>query len=42
MSELETFNEVAVDRELAINDLRKEINELLTEFGKQTKYNIVN
>jgi PAS domain S-box-containing protein len=41
MSELEIFNEAAVDRELAINELRKEINELLTEFGKQRKYNVV-
>ena len=41
MSELEIFNEAAVDRELVINDLRKEINELLTELGRQTKYSIV-
>jgi PAS domain S-box-containing protein len=41
MTELEIFNDAAVDRELMINDLRKEINELLKELGKDKKYEIV-
>jgi PAS domain S-box-containing protein len=41
MSELEIFNDAAVDREIAINDLRKEINELLVKAGKEEKYEIV-
>lgn len=38
MNELEIFNEAAVDRELLINDSRKEINQLLIELGKEPKY----
>ncbi|MBT4332811.1 MAG: PAS domain S-box protein [Candidatus Cloacimonetes bacterium] len=41
MTELEIFNDAAVDRELMINDHRKEINELLKELGKDKKYEIV-
>jgi len=41
MSELEIFNEAAVDRELEINRLRKEINELLEKLGRELKYEIV-
>ena len=41
MNELEIFNVAAVDRELMVNDLRKEINELLRKLGKEPKYNIV-
>jgi PAS domain S-box-containing protein len=41
MSDLEIFNEAAVDREIAINDLRKETNELLLKLGKEEKYEIV-
>ncbi|MCD4752913.1 MAG: PAS domain S-box protein [Anaerolineaceae bacterium] len=38
MAELEIFNDAAVDRELLINDSRKEINQLLIELGKEPKY----
>ncbi len=41
IAELETFNEAAVDRELMINDHRKEINELLKELGRKPKYDVV-
>jgi hypothetical protein len=41
MTELEIFNNSAVDREIMINDHRKEINELLKELGKDKKYEIV-
>ena len=41
MNELEIFNDAAVDRELMVNDLRKEINELLKKLGKEPKYNII-
>jgi len=41
MIELEIFNDAAVDREIVINDLRKEINELLMKLGKEVKYEIV-
>lgn len=41
MAELEIFNEAAVDRELMINDQRKEINELLIKLGKGAKYEVV-
>jgi len=39
--ELEIFNDAAVDREIMINDHRKEINELLEKLGKGAKYEIV-
>ena len=41
MNELTIFNDAAVDREIIINELRKEINELLKELGKEPKYEIV-
>ncbi|MCF7794453.1 MAG: response regulator [Candidatus Cloacimonetes bacterium] len=41
LKELEIFNEASVDRELMINDHRKEINELLKKLGKEPKYEIV-
>ena len=41
MIDLEIFNDAAVDREIVINDLRKEINELLVKLGKEEKYEIV-
>ncbi|MDP8200660.1 MAG: PAS domain S-box protein, partial [Candidatus Tenebribacter burtonii] len=41
MQDLEIFNDVAVDREIMINDHRKEINELLEKLGEKTKYEIV-
>ncbi len=41
ISELEIFNAATVDRELKINDLRKEINELLKKLGRKEKYKIV-
>ncbi len=41
MNELEIFNDAAVDRELIINELRKEINVLLEKLGGKPKYEIV-
>jgi len=41
MNELEIFNDVTVDREIIINELRKEINELLMKLGGEEKYRIV-
>jgi hypothetical protein len=41
MNELEIFNNSAVDRELIINQLRKEINELLIKLDKKPKYDII-
>lgn len=41
MRELEIFNEAAVDRELIINDHRKEINDLLAKLGENPRYDIV-
>ena len=41
INELEIFNDATVDRELIINKLRKEINELLKKDGKKSKYDIV-
>ncbi len=38
--ELEIFNEVTVDRELKMIELKKEINELLKKSGKKPKYKI--
>lgn len=38
---LEIFNDASVDRELMINELRKEINELLKKIGKEPKYDII-
>ena len=36
--QLETFNAVAVGRELKMIDLEKEVNELLSELGREAKY----
>jgi PAS domain S-box-containing protein len=41
MNELEIFNDASVDREIKINELRKEINELLKKMGKKAKYIII-
>jgi len=41
MNELEIFNDAAVDREIIINESRKEINELLGKLGEEPKYDIV-
>jgi len=41
MSELEIFNEVTVGRELKINDIRKEVNDLLEKTGRKKKYEVV-
>jgi PAS domain S-box-containing protein len=41
MNELEIFNEASVNREVTINELRKEINESLKQIGKEPKYDIV-
>ena len=40
MNELEIFNDATVDRELLINELRKEIDELLKKSGTEPKYKI--
>ena len=37
---LETFNKLAVNREFRVIALKKEINQLLTEAGKQIRYKI--
>jgi PAS domain S-box-containing protein len=41
MNELEIFNDASVDREIIINELRKEINELLQKHGNKEKYDII-
>jgi ppGpp synthetase/RelA/SpoT-type nucleotidyltranferase len=41
MKELEIFNDAAVGRELIINDLRKEINDLLCKNGLKEKYKVI-
>ena len=38
MKQLERFNKVAVDRELRMIDLKREINELLEKAGLEKKY----
>ncbi|NQV17477.1 MAG: PAS domain S-box protein, partial [Armatimonadetes bacterium] len=40
MNELEIFNDAAVDRELKMLELKKEINELLEKSGQKPKYEI--
>lgn len=40
-TELETFNKLAVDRELRMIELKREINELLKKLGQQERYKIV-
>lgn len=39
--EMEIFHNAAVDRELLINELRQEVNDLLSKAGKPAKYEIV-
>jgi PAS domain S-box-containing protein len=41
ITELEKFNDLTVDRELKMIELKKEVNELLMEIGKKEKYTIV-
>jgi len=41
MNELEIFNDAAVNREMRIIELRKEVNEILQELGKKVKYEII-
>jgi hypothetical protein len=41
MDELERFHRLTVGRELAMVELKKEVNLLLKEMGKEPKYNIV-
>lgn len=40
LEELEKFNRLAVGRELKMIELKKEINQLLSESGKDAKYRI--
>jgi hypothetical protein len=40
LTELELFNCLAVDRELKMIDLKKEINALLEDQGKEPRYEI--
>ena len=39
--ELAIFNEASVDREIAINELRKEVNDMLIKKGMPPKYDII-
>ena len=41
VSELETFNKLAVGRELRMIELKKEVNHLLNQLGETSKYEIV-
>lgn len=41
MDDLKRFNNLAVDRELHMVELKKEINALLKKVGEQEKYRIV-
>jgi len=40
INELERFNNLTIDRELRMIDLKKEVNKLLAELGKKEKYRI--
>ena len=42
MGELRRFNEMAVDRELEMVELKKKINDLLQEMGKEPRYGYLN
>ena len=41
MEELEIFNDASVNRELMINELRREVNGLLFRLGEEPKYEVV-
>ncbi len=41
LKELERFNDLTVDRELRMIELKKEVNKLLQEIGKEEKYKII-
>jgi len=41
MRELERFNRLAVDRELRMIELKKEVNGLLTQSGQEPEYRII-
>jgi len=41
LNELEIFNDATVNREMRIIELRKEVNDILIELGKEKKYEIV-
>ncbi|MBK9391186.1 MAG: response regulator [Bacteroidetes bacterium] len=41
IEELEQFNDLTVDRELRMIELKKEVNDLLTKLGKKEKYKIL-
>jgi hypothetical protein len=39
--ELKVFNRLAVDRELKMIELKKEVNDLFQKMGKEQRYNII-
>jgi hypothetical protein len=41
IEELERFNDLTVDRELRMIELKKEVNQLLNRLGNKDKYKIV-
>ena len=41
LNELEIFHTAAVDRELVINEHRRELNKLLKELGREPKYTVI-
>jgi PAS domain S-box-containing protein len=41
IDELDRFNRLTVDRELKMIELKKEVNQLLKELGKEAKYRII-
>ena len=41
VKQLEMMNDIMVDRELAINETRKEVNELLAKLGEEEKYRTI-
>jgi hypothetical protein len=42
MKQAQQFNKMAIDRELRMIELKKEINELLKKIGEEPKYAIFN